>query len=354
MSNSVTRSSLAQSSRPRWRPSRSRCRGQRPPDAKQGLVELMVSTGLQVFEAMLEQDRDALCGAKWKRCPERRAAGGTHAGRGDARWTADRDAPPRARSGPRASSCCRASRSRRIATRSTPARWRRSRAASRPRLPRSSTPCRESGERSVSRSAVSRRFVALSTEQLREWTTRPLGDLDLRVVLIDGILFRDHVILIALGVDADGKKHVLGLREGTTENATVVRAARRPDRARLSAEQPMLFVIDGAKALRKAIRRSSATRRSSSAARCTSSATSSSTCPRTDAAERAPRDAAAYETEDAALAERQLERSPARSSAHPGAAASLLEGLDETLTLQRLGIRARSTGRCAARTRSRT
>jgi putative transposase len=110
------------------------------------------------------------------------------------------------------------------------------------------------GERSVSRSAVSRRFVALSAQQLAEWMSQPLGDLDLRVVQIDGIHFHEHVVLIALGIDAQGQKHVLGLREGTTENSTVVRALLSDlvDRG-LSPDRPLLFAIVGAKALRKAI-----------------------------------------------------------------------------------------------------
>ncbi len=74
--------------------------------------------------------------------------------------------------------------------------------------------------RATSKSAVSRRFVALSTERLRELTERPIGDLGTRAVLLDGIVFHDHTILIALGVTADGKKHRLALRECATENAT--------------------------------------------------------------------------------------------------------------------------------------
>ena len=84
-------------------------------------------------------------------------------------------------------------------------------------------------ERSTSRSAVSRRFVALSHRQLTTCLSRPLAELDLWVVMIDGIAYRDHTILVALGVDASGTKHVLGVREGTTENTTVGRrAAQRP------------------------------------------------------------------------------------------------------------------------------
>ena len=109
-------------------------------------------------------------------------------------------------------------------------------------------------ERSVCRSSVSRRFVALSSGLLARWMSRALDRLDIRVVMVDGIFLRDHCILIALGVASDGAKHVLGLREGSTENATVTKAmlSELIDRG-LSAERPILFVIDGGKGLRKAI-----------------------------------------------------------------------------------------------------
>jgi transposase-like protein len=72
---------------------------------------------------------------------------------------------------------------------------------------------------SVSKSAVSRRWVALSQAQVHEWLSGSIKELDLPVVMIDGIHFRDRVILVALGIDAKGNKHVLGLREGSTQRA---------------------------------------------------------------------------------------------------------------------------------------
>ena len=106
----------------------------------------------------------------------------------------------------------------------------------------------------TSKSAVSRRFVALSQEQLHQWLSRPLGELDLPVVMIDGIRFRNRVILVALGIDSLGDKHVLGLREGSTEATRVVRSllADLIDRG-LDAQRMRLWVIGGGKALRKAI-----------------------------------------------------------------------------------------------------
>lgn len=107
---------------------------------------------------------------------------------------------------------------------------------------------------SVSKSATSRRFVALSEEQLLQWLSRPLHGLDLAVVMIDGIHFRGRVILVALGIDTRGDKHVLGLREGSTEATRVVASLLSDlvDRG-LDAQRMRLWVIDGGKALRKAI-----------------------------------------------------------------------------------------------------
>ena len=95
----------------------------------------------------------------------------------------------------------------------------------------------------------------MTAKQLTHWLTTPLGDRHFPIVMIDGIILGDHTVVIALGIDAEGKKQILGLREGHTENSHVAKALLRdlldrrvdPDRARL-------FVIDGAKALSSAIR----------------------------------------------------------------------------------------------------
>src|SRR5438034_5699948 len=111
------------------------------------------------------------------------------------------------------------------------------------------------GERAVSRSSVSRRFVALTSAQLTTWLAQHLDGLEVRIILIDGLHFRDHVILVALGVDSQGRKHVLALREGTTENAAVCKALLADVRERaLDRGRSVLFVIDGGTGLRKAIR----------------------------------------------------------------------------------------------------
>jgi putative transposase len=194
-------------------------------------------------------------------------------------------------------------------------------------------------ERAVSKSSVSRRFVALTSAQLATWLARPLDDLPIRIIVIDGLHFRDHVVVLALGVDWQGRKHVLALREGTTENATVGKAllADLCDRG-LDLDQAILFVIDGGTGLRKAIRETCGA--TAVVQRC-------QVHKRRNVLEHLPEAMRprvrrvldeAYGLADAALAKRRLlQLAAGLDQTHPGAAASLREGLDETLTLQRLG-----------------
>ena len=110
--------------------------------------------------------------------------------------------------------------------------------------------------RGTSRSPVSRRFVAATEKQMAEWLVRDLSAIDLVVLMIDGVYVGDdHVMLVALGFDAQGNKHVLGVREGATENAASCTALLTAMRDRgLRTERAVLAVIDGAKALAKAVR----------------------------------------------------------------------------------------------------
>jgi putative transposase len=182
-------------------------------------------------------------------------------------------------------------------------------------------------EHAVAKSSVSRRFVALTRARLTAWLAQPLDALDVRVILIDGLHFRDHVILVALGIAASGHKHVLALREGTTENATVCKALLTDLRERgLDLDRPALFIVDGGTGLRKAIREHCG--RAALVHRC-----------QIHKARNVRALEEAYALPDAALAERRLTQLAAGlERSHPGAAASLREGLAETLTLQRLGV----------------
>jgi transposase-like protein len=107
----------------------------------------------------------------------------------------------------------------------------------------------------TSQSAVSRRFIAATAERLAEFRSRPLGDRRWLIVFVDGFDFAGHTMVGALGVTADGTKVPLGVVEGSTENASVMRGliACLRDRG-LDASEGILFVLDGDKALAKAVR----------------------------------------------------------------------------------------------------
>jgi putative transposase len=109
---------------------------------------------------------------------------------------------------------------------------------------------------STSKSAVSRTFVARTKEKLFELMSRRLDDVRLAVLMIDGIVLKDHACVVALGIMTDGVKIPLGLWEGSTENKTVSSELLSNLVHRgLDVEQGVLVVIDGSKALRKAIRK---------------------------------------------------------------------------------------------------
>lgn len=312
-------------------------------DTRTAFFGLCLDAGQQVLRTMMEQDREQLCGPKHVPNPARRAVRGGST-RGEVTLGGRRILVPRLRArsvdghelalpsftyaagrDPLDARTLEA-----IAIGVTTRKYRR---ALDP-LPAGIR------ERAVSKSSVSRRFVALTSAQLATWLTRPLEDVDVRIVFIDGLHFREHVILLALGVDSQGQKHVLALHEGTTENATVCQALLTDLRARgLDLDRPMLVVIDGGGGLRKALRETCGA--TAVVHRC-------QVHKRRNVLEHLPEAmrprvrrvlAEAYELADAALAKRRLlQLAAGLDHTHPGAAASLREGLDETLTLQRLGV----------------
>jgi hypothetical protein len=106
----------------------------------------------------------------------------------------------------------------------------------------------------TSKSAVSRRFVAMTHTALAELLAADLSGLDLVCLMIDGVHFGEHTCVVALGIGIDGTKHPLALVEGSTENATLARELLTGLRERgLEVTRPILCVIDGAKALRRAV-----------------------------------------------------------------------------------------------------
>ena len=193
----------------------------------------------------------------------------------------------------------------------------------------------EIATRGVSKSAVSERFVVGTAKKLAALMQRKLCGLKLLAVMIDGVRFAEHVVLAAVGIDLGGRKHVLGLREGATENAAACKAllADLIERG-LSAERSLLFVLDGAKALRKAVADTFGSRALVQRCRVHKQRNVTEALPERMRAGVRGAMCQAYATRDAKRARQMLEnlaRSLERN--HPGAAASLREGLDETLTV---------------------
>jgi transposase-like protein len=194
--------------------------------------------------------------------------------------------------------------------------------------------------RGTSKSAISRRFVAVTEARVKEWLGRDLSGIDLVVLMIDGLYVDDHVLLVALGIDGDGKKHVLGLREGATENATACTALLSDLQARgLRTDQTILAVLDGSKALAKAVRVVFGSRARLQRCQAHKVRNVADQLPETmrPSVRQAMRQA--YRSKNAKRAEQLLRNLVRRlHDDHPGAAASLEEGLNETITVMAFGL----------------
>lgn len=192
----------------------------------------------------------------------------------------------------------------------------------------------------IQKSSVSREFVHASAAQLKKLCERNLAELDLVAILMDGIHFGKQVLVVALGIDGGGEKHVLGLWQGATENTVVVKDLLEDLVTRgLAAERRYLFVIDGAKALRAAIERVFGERAEVQRCQLHKRRNVTEYLPKGAQGDydRRIRNAYAMTSYAEAKAElqkifRQLER------VNPSAAHSLEEGLEETLTVHRLGV----------------
>jgi transposase-like protein len=192
----------------------------------------------------------------------------------------------------------------------------------------------------TTKSAVSRRCVALTRTALGELMTRPLHELRPLVLMIDGVHVADHLCVVALVIDAEGKKTPVGLVEGATENSTVVTGLLEDLVSRgLDLSGGVLVVMDGARALAAAVRRVLGKR--ALVHRCQEHKIRNvlDHLPKEQHgfAERKLR--AAYARDDADRAERELTAlAKTLERPYPGAAASLREGLAETLTVSRLQL----------------
>jgi transposase-like protein len=194
---------------------------------------------------------------------------------------------------------------------------------------------------SESRSSVSRMFVARTKEQVKAFLSRPLGDLDLPVIMVDGTGLGGHLLLVALGIDGDGHKHVLGVVEGTTESSQVCLSLFRNliDRG-LVVERARLFVVDGGRGIRSAIRTTFGNWALTHRCHVHKLKNILDHLPSHKRPWVRQIVRRALNEDTAKKAKRQLLRLAKQlEEPHPGAASSVREGLDEILTLHRLGIR---------------
>jgi putative transposase len=198
----------------------------------------------------------------------------------------------------------------------------------------------EQSSSATSKSSVSEMFVERTTTALEELMSRRLDDVRLAVMMLDGLEIAERTHVVALGITTDGVKIPLGLWEGSTENATLARTllADLVDRG-LDPEQAILFVVDGSKALRRAI--TDVFGEHALVHRCHRHK-ERNVCdllPERDRDAIRARMRAAWSLTDPDLAEQRLELLAGElERTWPDAAGSLREGMDDTLTLMRLGI----------------
>jgi transposase-like protein len=229
--------------------------------AKEGLLALSVGVGLGVLTELMEEEVDDVVGPKGKHIAERTAVRHGHEGGevtlGGRRVDVER---PRVRTVDGETEVPLAT-YQHFADRDPLGRVvleRMLAGVSTRRYRRTQEPVGEEVEtraRSTSKSAVSRTFVERTRGALGELMSRQLGDLRLAVMMLDGLELKGRMMIVALGITTEGVKIPLGLWEGSTENATVATALLSDLVERgLDPEQGMLFVLDGSKALRKAVR----------------------------------------------------------------------------------------------------
>ena len=192
----------------------------------------------------------------------------------------------------------------------------------------------------VEKSAASGHFIQASRQKLQELLERPLGELRLCALLIDGTAFKSTTMVVALGIGCDGRKTVLGLREGATENATVVGALLEDLAARgLDFTVPRLYVLDGSKALLAAVRRHAG--EAALIQRCQIHKKRNVLDHLPQQHRRLVRQKLnnAYAMAEYAEARRALDRLHRElMDLNPSAARSLAEGLEETLTVHKLRV----------------
>jgi putative transposase len=313
--------------------------------AREGLLALAVGTGLQVLQVMLAEDVAGLVGAKGRHIPERTAVRhGSEPGQVTLGGRRVRVQRPRVRTAdgtqevavPTYQAFAATDLLDQLAVERMLAKL------STRRYPAGLEPVGTQvvqASSGTSKSAVSRRFVARTEHALAELLAADLSALELVALLVDGIRVAEHCCVVALGVTLDGTKVPRAWADGATENTTVVTEVLVGLRDRgLDVTRPLLVVIDGAKALRRAV---TEVFDHPVIQRCQLHKLRNVTdrLPDALASTVAKRMRRAYHHADPLVAQAELEalaRELDRS--HPGAASSLREGLAETLTIGRLGV----------------
>jgi putative transposase len=314
-------------------------------DVREGLLAMAVGTGLQVMAAMFEDDVAATCGPKGKHDPDRVAV--RHGSERGSVSLGGRQVPisrPRMRAMDGSGELPlpsyelfsntevlgRLAMGKMLAGISTRG-WHAGLEPVGEQVDQAAT--------GTSKSAISRRFVKATETALTELLARRLDDLDLVALMIDGVHFGEHLCVVALGIGIDGIKHPLAVVEGDTENTTVVTGLLVGLRERgLDTSKPILVVLDGAKALKAAVTR---VFDHPVIARCQQHKIENvkNRLPERLKSVVEKRMRRAYHAESALAAEAQLEAlAKELERTHPGAAASLREGLPETLTTLRLKV----------------
>jgi len=192
----------------------------------------------------------------------------------------------------------------------------------------------------VRRSSISRHWKQVSAKALRELAERALGELELAVIVIDGVRFREVCVVVALGVDYKGHKHVLGLYSGATENgATCQGLLDDLVRRGLDPKRQYLFVIDGSKAVRAAIRDTFGTEALVQRCQVHKKRNVKEHLPKCYHRALSLRLSAAWKMSSYADARAELDKTLRwLEDLSPSAAESLREGMEETLTLHRLDV----------------
>jgi len=192
----------------------------------------------------------------------------------------------------------------------------------------------------VKKSSVSRNFVKVTKVKLEELMERDLSGLDLCAIMIDGIGFKGNLLVVSIGIDTDGKKHVLGLWQGATENAEVVTSLLEDlGRRGLDTNKRYLFILDGAKALSKAVKKMFGEDVAIQRCHLHKRRNVKGHLPEKYHTEVDKRIRNAYKMTSYEDAKASLKTTISYlERLNPSAARSLEEGLEETLTLHRLGI----------------